>query len=360
MNTVRLFKEADVNVHIPGIVENLNRICDFTKFALGESQFELFDKIISHPGSYNKLNSDLIKETAADFKAILVTHKRYDNNYFFQSSHNRLIISFFAWEHLTNLTLNNGLVFFIADIIALNIDNSDRHSDNPKPECIYDFGWNKAGVDLGMRSAMICPDCIDRINKKNLSTSKKELMSDLQKILNDLGNASKWESDILEYWKIHSQMNVRNHSGQRNRVFISYSHRDSEWLRRLKTHFKPFERTAVIEVWDDTKIGTGDDWKQSIKDALKTTKVAVLLVSPDFLASDFIANEELPHLLEAAKKEGAVIMPIILKPCGFERIPALSKFQAVNSPSRTLVEMNEGDQERFLLKLIEDVLGSLT
>jgi hypothetical protein len=78
------------------------------------------------------------------------------------------------------------------------------------------------------------------------------------------------------------------------------------------------------------------------------------------LASDFIANEELPHLLDAAKNEGAIIMPIILKPCGFERIPSISKFQSVNSPSRTLIEMNEGDQERFLLKLIEDVLSSLT
>ncbi len=185
-------------------------------------------------------------------------------------------------------------------------------------------------------------------------------MSDLQKILNDLGNASKWETDIIDYWRIHNKINDRHVQTQRNRVFISYSHNDSEWLKRLKTHFKPFERTAVIQVWDDTKIGTGDDWRQSIEDALKTTKVAVLLVSPNFLASDFIANEELPHLLEAAKNEGAIIMPIILKPCGFARIPSISKFQAVNSPSRTLVEMSEGDQERFLLKLIEDVLSSLT
>ena len=52
-------------------------------------------------------------------------------------------------------------------------------------------------------------------------------------------------------------------------------------------------------------------------------------------------------------------MPIIVKPCGFEKIAAISQFQSVNPPSRTLVEMSEGEQERFLLKLTEDVLGSL-
>lgn len=360
MYTIRLFKEPNVNVNISAIAGNLNSLCENVKFICGDSHFVIADKIVAYPDSYKKLNEDIIKETENDFKAIFLTQKRYNNDFFFQTRRNRMILSFFAWEHLTNLPLNNGLVFFLADILALYIDNSFRHNDHPKPECIYDFGWNKAGVDIGMRSALICPFCIDRINERNLNTTEKGLFSDLQKILNDLGNASKWETDIIDYWKIHTMRSDARADTQRNRVFISYSHNDTEWLRRLKTHFKPFERTAVIQVWDDTKIGTGDDWRQSIEDALKTTKVAVLLVSPDFLASDFIANEELPHLLEAARDEGAVIMPIILKPCGFERIPSISKFQAVNSHSRTLVEMSEGDQERFLLKLIEDVLGSLS
>lgn len=271
-----------------------------------------------------------------------------------------MILSFFAWEHLTKLPLNNGLVFFIADILALNIDHSFRHDDDPKPECIYDFGWNKAGVDLSMRSALICPSCMERVKAKSLDDAKAGIFTDLQVILNDLGNASKWETDIVEYWNLHNTTKAVPAHVHRDRVFISYSHNDSEWLRRLKTQFKPFERTAIVQVWDDTQIRSGDDWRQSIANALRTTKVAVLLVSPDFLASDFIANEELPRLLEAARKEGAVIMPIILRPCGFERITSISKFQAVNSPARTLVEMSEGEQDRFLLKLVEDVLGALT
>jgi len=126
------------------------------------------------------------------------------------------LISFFAWEHLTNLPLNNGLVFFIADLLALDIDGSYRHDKDPLPECIYDFGWNKAGVDIGIRSALICPGCIQRINRKNMSLNEKGLFNDLQVILNDLGNASKWETDIIDYWKIHKVNAERHVHTQRN------------------------------------------------------------------------------------------------------------------------------------------------
>src|SRR5437588_10637113 len=94
-----------------------------------------------------------------------------------------------------------------------------------------------------------------------------------------------------------------------NQVFISYSHRDKNWLERLQIFLKSVEHKEAI--WADTEIEIGEDWREKIHTALESARVAILLVSQDFLASDFIAQSELPPLLAAAETAGAVIVPVI-------------------------------------------------
>jgi hypothetical protein len=142
-------------------------------------------------------------------------------------------------------------------------------------------------------------------------------------------------------------------------IFVSYSHKDREWLERLQVHLKPLERDGLFEFWDDTRIQTGDEWRQEINDALNSAAAAVLLISADFVASDFIAAEELPPLLAAAQKEGVKILPLILSPSRFEKIESLSRFQSVNPPSKPLIKLGKGEQEEYLVKLSDDVLGAV-
>src|SRR5947208_1081832 len=97
-------------------------------------------------------------------------------------------------------------------------------------------------------------------------------------------------------------------------IFISYSHQDRRWLERLRVHLRPLEREGTAELWDDTRIASGSRWKDEIRQALAAAKVAVLLVSADFLASDFIATDELPPLLASAESAGVVILPVIISP----------------------------------------------
>ncbi|MGF7211884.1 hypothetical protein GGE65_006506 [Skermanella aerolata] len=145
----------------------------------------------------------------------------------------------------------------------------------------------------------------------------------------------------------------------RTKVFISYSHADEDWLERLKRHLKSLVRDAQIECWDDTHIRAGDDWQQEIRTALNAARVAILLVSADFFASDFINQEELPPLLVAAKARGTRILPVIISACRFARTLELARFQAVNSPDKTLIDMSKADQEKTfdsVASIIEDLL----
>ena len=132
---------------------------------------------------------------------------------------------------------------------------------------------------------------------------------------------------------------------ERTRVFVSYSHHDSEWLQRLQVHLRPLVRSSTIDLWDDTNIAPGSKWRDDIERALASAKVAILLVTADFFASDFIAEIELPTLLEAAQNDGALIMPINISPSRVGREAALSAFQAVNDPRIPLINLPAGGQE---------------
>src|SRR4051794_27663793 len=122
----------------------------------------------------------------------------------------------------------------------------------------------------------------------------------------------------------------------RTKVFISYSHADNDWLERLKRHLKPLVREGCLECWDDTHIRPGDDWHQEIRNALDTAQVAVLLISADFFASNFINENELPPLLAAAQAKGVRILPVILSASQFDWNSSLARFQTVNPPNRPL------------------------
>ena len=89
----------------------------------------------------------------------------------------------------------------------------------------------------------------------------------------------------------------------RNRVFISYSHQDEAFLQAFRVHLKPWEDRKLLDIWSDRDIETSQDWHQAIQAALQETAVAVLLISPNFLASDYIRQQELPDLLRA-REEG--------------------------------------------------------
>jgi hypothetical protein len=108
-------------------------------------------------------------------------------------------------------------------------------------------------------------------------------------------------------------------------VFISYSHKDEALKDRLVTHLGVLQQEGLLDLWDDRRIGAGEDWYQKIEEAIARASVAVLLVSADFLTSKFILSKEIPDLLERRDKEGLRIFPVILKPCAWKHVKWLAR-----------------------------------
>ncbi len=136
-------------------------------------------------------------------------------------------------------------------------------------------------------------------------------------------------------------------------VFISYSHKDKRWLDDMQTHLTPFIRNESIKVWSDKQIATGSKCFPEIQEALRSTKVAVLLVTPNFLASDFIHDHELTPLLKDAEKDKVKIIWIPVRACSYKET-ALQHIQAAIDPEKPLATM-KAERDKAWVKICEEI-----
>jgi len=145
----------------------------------------------------------------------------------------------------------------------------------------------------------------------------------------------------------------------RDQVFISYCHEDKDWLEGLQKALKPLMRKGVVNVWDDTHIQAGQKWGEEIKTALSRAKVAVLLVSLDFLASDFIDEGELPPLLNAAAGEDLTIIWVPVGHSGFADTE-IAKYQAAFDPARPLSTLTPAEADEALVEISKKIIKAAT
>jgi formylglycine-generating enzyme required for sulfatase activity len=121
----------------------------------------------------------------------------------------------------------------------------------------------------------------------------------------------------------------------RNRIFISYSHRDEKLFQEFLVHLKPWQDQGIVHVWTDKRLQAGQDWHSEIQQGVASAAVAVLLISPDFMASDYICKHEIPPLLQAAEGGELRLAPLYLRPSVMDKGHPLSRYQGLNSPDQT-------------------------
>jgi hypothetical protein len=150
----------------------------------------------------------------------------------------------------------------------------------------------------------------------------------------------------------------------KNSLFISYSHQDSEWLDRLRQNLSVLEQQGLIDVWDDGELKPGEKWAPQIEQALARCVGAVLLVSPDFLASSFITGVELPSLLSAAERgDKKKIFWIHVRRSNVfenEKFKEIIAYQSLlDDPRKPLADYNDMEKKKAFDKIAQEIRAAV-
>lgn len=120
-------------------------------------------------------------------------------------------------------------------------------------------------------------------------------------------------------------------------LFISYAHRDEGLKSQLDKHLTPLMLQKVIDKWSDRQIEGGQDWAQEIDSNLNAADIILLLVSPDFVSSQYCAGVELARAMARYSAGDAIVVPVILEPCDWKWL-AFGKLQATPKDGKAITD----------------------
>lgn len=172
-------------------------------------------------------------------------------------------------------------------------------------------------------------------------------------------------AEVLDSWNEQDSRRAANQfqvtgltrptSEESESVFISYSPEDVKFLRMLLRHLRVLEHQG-LRIFTREALIPGTRWQEEMNFAISNVAVIILLVTPDYLASEAAPMVHLPQILASAEERGTTILPLLVKPSLFSSYPYLSRFRALNPAPKTLIEMNRpGERERFLMSVAEEV-----
>jgi internalin A len=143
------------------------------------------------------------------------------------------------------------------------------------------------------------------------------------------------------------------------KLFISYSSKQSDFMRRFEVHLAPLVQNGQVDIWHDRMISAGSAWNPAIQQKLETSDIVVFLLSPDFLNTPYVVQEEIPKALQMHKEGKTKIFPVELIPCGWGRLPMLSDLQIVSdskSGEKQILTVGEADNGVVWEKIINELL----
>lgn len=136
------------------------------------------------------------------------------------------------------------------------------------------------------------------------------------------------------------------------KIFISYSHHDEDIKERIDTFLATLKREGKIETWNDRIISAGNEWDNTIKTELQLSDIILLLISQDFIQSDYIWNIELPRALERHERGEAVVIPIFCRAIDeFSEMP----FASLNGLPKNAIPINSPNNDDALSEVSKGI-----
>jgi TIR domain len=145
------------------------------------------------------------------------------------------------------------------------------------------------------------------------------------------------------------------------RIFCSYSHEDEEYLNELWISLAGVRQQGLIEWWHDREISPGIDWDQAIDENLDSSEIVLLLVTPNFMSSEYVQKKEIKRALEKHERGEARVIPIIIRYTDWKWAP-IGKLQALPKDGTPIVAWPDRDEAwldvvRGVRKAVEELTG---
>ena len=125
-------------------------------------------------------------------------------------------------------------------------------------------------------------------------------------------------------------------------IFLSYAHADEDLKKELDKHLMPLKRSGKIATWNDRDLIAGQEWNEEIIAELNKAEIILLLISKDFIASQYIWEKELEIAMKRHEKGTAKVVPIIMKNCLWQEMP-FAKLQALPRNARPVTDYENRD-----------------
>lgn len=220
------------------------------------------------------------------------------------------------------------------------------------PQCLTPY------IVDDVNSEIICMECGFEFVPKN----DKHLLhyyytlNENCKVLNDGKKESKARRNLFAITK--KKLGEYEAMDKRVKVFLSYSHADEKYKEELDKHFAALKRTDKIETWNDRKLVPGCQLDEDIKKHLCEDDIIILLISSDFIASDYCYNIEMSKAIERSKRQECIVIPIIVRPCLWWETP-LKEILALPKDGKPISQYENSDEAYLeVVSAVNKMLGS--